>query len=63
MVRINISTHTPKTIEKLNEIVELSDGAIVHAEGYPTSLFIELVHEEDFDIIVGMIKESKLTIL
>jgi len=63
MTHINIATHAPKTLEKLKEIAELSDGAIVNCEGYPTSLSIDIVNEGDVDIVIEMVKEKGLLIL
>jgi hypothetical protein len=61
--KLFISTHIPKTLEKLKEVVELSDGATIGAESYPTSLYIDILVDGDVEIMKEMISEKGLTIL
>jgi hypothetical protein len=63
MKHLNIATYAPGTLQKLYEISDLSDGAIVNGENYPSSLYIEIINDDDVDTIIDMIKEKGLTIL
>jgi hypothetical protein len=63
MKAIAVATYAPRTIEKLNEIAELSDGAVVHSENYPSSLSVDIINDNDYDIIIQMIREKGLVIL
>ena len=61
--KLFISTHIPKTLEKLNDVVGLSEGATVGSENYPTSLYIDIIEDGDVEIMKEMIAEKGLTIL
>jgi hypothetical protein len=63
MKSITVATYAPGTLQKLNEIAELSDGSIVHVENYPSSLSVDIINDDDTDIIIAMIREKGLTIL
>ncbi len=63
MTKIYISTHIPRTLEKLKDLVDLSEGAVIGSESYPTSLYIDIIEDGDVEIMKEMIKEKGLIIL